>query len=98
MLLPEAAKKKKEKKKTENREMYRTPPTVTSIDVGLPTEQELNYLNLTFTGRDMQSSAAIQIDAVHISAFVQQILHSLHIPSTRHKQHLHGGIQILRHR
>lgn len=46
----------------------------------------------------MQRGPPIQIDAIHIDAFIQQVLYSPHITSARHEQQLHRRVQVLRHR
>ena len=78
--------------------MYRATPTITGIDISFPTKKKPNNFNMTFTSSDMQSSTAIQINTININAFIQQILHSFDISSTRHEQKLHGRVKVLRHR
>lgn len=60
---------RKEKYKNE-KEKYRTAPTITSINISLAGEQELYNLNMSFTGGNMQRRAAIQINAIDINALI----------------------------
>lgn len=76
---------------------YRTPPAITSIDIGLPGEQELDDLDVAFASGDVKGSPPVQVNAVDIDPFVEQILHSLDVPSASHEQQLHRGVEILRH-
>lgn len=76
----------------EGKQDYRTPPAVTSINVDLPTQQQLHNLYVPLTRCDMQRGPPIQIDAIHIDAFIQQVLYSPHITSARHEQQLHRRV------
>lgn len=45
----------------------------------------------------MEGGAAVEVDAVDVDAFVEQILNSLDVAAAGHEEELHGGVQVLRH-
>lgn len=45
----------------------------------------------------MEGGAAVEVNAVDVDAFVEQVLHSLNVPSACHEEQLHGGVEVLRH-
>lgn len=79
----------------EGKQDYRTAPAVTGINMGPPTQQQLHNLHMPLTCCDMQRGPPIQVYAIHIYAFIQQVLNSIHITSTRHEQQLHRRVQVL---
>ena len=46
----------------------------------------------------MKSRASIEIDAIHIDSFIEQLLDAVHVAFARHEEKLHRGIEILRYR
>nr|GMD26734.1 hypothetical protein GW17_00001524 [Ipomoea batatas] len=66
------------------------PPSITSINIGLPAEQKLNDLDVALARPDMQSGPAIQINAIDVDSLIQQFLDSLHVPLAGHEEQLHG--------
>lgn len=45
----------------------------------------------------MEGGAAVEVDAVDVDAFVEQILNSLDVAAAGHEEELHGGVQVLGH-
>lgn len=45
----------------------------------------------------MEGGAAVEVDAVDVDAFVEQILNSPDVAAARHEEQLHGGVKILGH-
>lgn len=45
----------------------------------------------------MEGGAAVEVDAVDVDAFVEQIIDSLGVAAAGHEEELHGGVQVLRH-
>lgn len=76
----------------------RATPTITSIDVGSPAKKDLNDVVVTFTGSNVKSRTSIEIDAIHINSIVEQLLDAMNVAFACHKEKLHRGIEILRHR
>lgn len=50
---------------------YGTAPAVSSVNIGSAAKQELDDVEVSFAGGDVESGAAIQIDAVDISPLVE---------------------------
>lgn len=46
----------------------------------------------------MEGGAAVQIDAVDVDPLVEQIVEAFGVPSARHEQKLHRGVEVIRHR
>lgn len=52
---------------------------------------------MAFAGGDVEGGAAVEVDAVDVDAFVEQILNSLDVAAAGHEEELHGGVQVLGH-
>jgi len=52
---------------------------------------------VAFAGGDVEGGAAVEVDAVDVDAFVEQILNSLDVAAARHEEQLHGGVKVLGH-
>ena len=75
--------------------IYRASPTITSIDISLPSKQELHNIHMTFTGSYMKRGTTIEINTIDIDPFVKQILNAFNISSTSHEEELHSGVEVI---
>lgn len=71
---------------------YRASPPIPSINVGLPGKEKLHNVDVAFTGGDVESGATVEIDAIDVDSFVEQILNTFDISSTGHEKELHSGV------